>query len=89
MFPQKGPPDPHAKQTENREDKEVACFVCETDLTDRKGKGKDRGKEGKEKKNKGEKEALRPGLVEISSDGTGFAGGGTNMARREGVAFQC
>lgn len=61
----------------------VRCYVCQADVTQRK-KAKKEGKEGKE-----EKEKIRPGLVEISSEGTGFAGGGKNMVKRKGVAFQC
>ena len=66
---------------------DVRCYVCEENLSGRKrGKGED----GKgHKQGKDEKDRLRPGLVEISSEGTGFAGGGKNMAKREGVAFQC
>ena len=64
----------------------MRCFVCETSLTDnsRGKKHKDKPK-GEEK----EKDRLKPGLVEIAAEGTGFAGGGKNMAKREGVAFQC
>jgi len=71
--------DPHR---EGEGEEGVRCFVCEMDLT---GDSKKVGKKGKEN---GEKE-VKPGLVEIRSEGTGFAGGGTNMATREGVAFQC
>lgn len=78
------PPDPHAP---DKGEESVQCYVCETDLTGRGGKRKEeKERNGKEK---GEKEALKPGLVEIRSEGTGFAGGGKNMATREGVAFQC
>lgn len=74
----KGEPDPHGK---GEGEEGVRCFVCEADLMGGRGE-----KDGKEK---GDKARVKPGLVEIRSEGTGFAGGGTNMATREGVAFQC
>lgn len=68
--------DPHAKEKHGQ----VLCYVCETDVTERKPKA------GKEK---GGKDKIGRGLVEISCEGTGFAGGGASMAKKEGVAFQC
>jgi nitric oxide synthase-interacting protein len=57
----------------------LVCYVCETDLTGHKsGKKKDK-----------EKNKPKPGLVELSTQGTGFAGGGKSVVGKEGVAFQC
>ena len=69
------------------EDVNMRCYVCELDLSaSRDGK---KGKKGDGGDSKEKKAALKLGLVEISAEGTGFAGGGGNMARKEGVAFQC
>ena len=73
-------PNPHSTDpSESERLGRIFCYVCETDLTGKKG-----SKEGKK-----DKEKIRPGLVEISSEGTGFAGGGKNMASKSGTAFQC
>ncbi|GLI78779.1 hypothetical protein PoHVEF18_007100 [Penicillium ochrochloron] len=62
----------------------VLCYVCETDITPN---GDVTGPKKKSKKK--EKDVIQPGLVAISSEGTGFAGGGGNVATKTGVAFQC
>lgn len=68
---------------EHEGDGTARCYVCQEDVTPgRKAKRKD--KDGKEKESKVDR-----GLVELASDGTGFAGGGKNMVKKEGVAFQC
>lgn len=58
--------------------------MCEADLN-----GKAASKNDKELSKGASKEIVKSGLVQINSEGTGFAGGGKNMAKREGVAFQC
>ena len=52
----------------------VVCYVCQEDITTPDGL---KVKEGRGR-----------GLTELKSDGTGFAGGGTNMVKKSGVAFQ-
>ncbi|KAJ6016191.1 hypothetical protein N7540_010782 [Penicillium herquei] len=79
-------PDPHASKEEQEAHSRILCYVCETDLTEKSTPEK--GENGK-KKSKKDKDAIKPGLVEISSEGTGFAGGGGNVATKSGVAFQC
>ncbi|PYH95804.1 hypothetical protein BO71DRAFT_350720 [Aspergillus ellipticus CBS 707.79] len=81
-------PDPHATKEEQELTAalhgRILCYVCEADVTPTASK---EGKDGKKKKK--DKEGIRPGLVEVSSEGTGFAGRGGNVATKVGVAFQC
>ena len=89
MKPQSLPPDPHAPSTKSDPagEEPVLCYVCETNLSKsghRKDKNGDKHSKGRE-----DKGTLEPGLVELSTEGTGFAGGGKNMVDKDGVAFQC
>ncbi|KAF1942869.1 hypothetical protein EJ02DRAFT_158117 [Clathrospora elynae] len=68
---------------EGPEPETVHCYLCDADLT-----SVPEGKESKKKKNKDKEQPPKPGLVEIRSEGTGFASGGKAMVKREGVAFQ-
>lgn len=72
--------DPHAPADESER---VRCYVCEADLTEKKSDA------GGEKGKKKDKEKIRPGLVELRSEGTGFSAGGANQVQKSGVAFQC
>lgn len=78
-------PDPHASKEEQEHTAalhgRILCYVCETDVSPHDPAS------GKKKKK--DKEGIRPGLVEISAEGTGFSGRGGNIATKKGVAFQC
>jgi nitric oxide synthase-interacting protein len=63
----------------------VHCYVCDADLTAAEPKQVE--KEGKKRK-KDKETGPKPGLVELKTEGTGFAGGGKNMVKKEGTAFQ-
>ncbi|KAI9670062.1 MAG: hypothetical protein M1817_004542 [Caeruleum heppii] len=58
----------------------LTCYVCSTPLSTA---AKETNPTGSKKASWG------PGLLELSSEGTGFAGGGKNTVKREGVVFQC
>ncbi|KAF2278019.1 uncharacterized protein EI97DRAFT_432107 [Westerdykella ornata] len=62
----------------------IHCYVCDADLSPGP---ESKEKEGKKHK-KGDDRAPKPGLVDIRTEGTGFAGGGKNVVKKEGVAFQ-
>ncbi|KAI1862534.1 hypothetical protein JX265_009248 [Neoarthrinium moseri] len=76
--------DPHAEDEADPE--ALRCYVCDADLADKPPAG---GKGEKAKKKDKEKDKIRPGLVEISSEGTGFSAGGASQVKKVGVAFQC
>ena len=83
MSSDSGPPDPHASPTKQQKGESIACFVCDTDLS-----GKRKESQGSKDGPKSQK-TIESGLVELKSEGTGFALGGSNMAQKQGVAFQC
>lgn len=76
--------DPHAPDAGGEE---LRCYVCEAGLCEGGREGEQ--KSGRGDRDKKDKDKSKPGLVELRSEGTGFAGGGKNLVRREGVAFQC
>ena len=87
MVPDTRPPDPHTNSERHGEgSNKFVCYICSTDLT-AKSEGAD--KDEKRKSKKGERAEVKPGLVELRCDGTGFAGGGDNMVQKQGTAFQC
>ncbi|KAI1659617.1 ENOS interacting protein [Daldinia decipiens] len=82
MRPSRHHHDPHASAGDAAS---LRCYVCEADLTDQKGSNDGGGEKSKKK----DKERIRPGLVELRSEGTGFSAGGVNQVQKSGVAFQC
>ena len=83
MSSDSGPPDPHASPTKQEGGERIVCFVCNTDLSGQ-GNGSQVPKDGPKSH-----KTIESGLVELKSEGTGFAHGGSNMAQKQGVAFQC
>ena len=78
---------PEKSAHEKQQDDTVRCYVCQEDITPGRALKRKKDVSGggeKEKETKADR-----GLVELSSEGTGFAGGGTNMVKKSGVAFQC
>lgn len=73
-----GKPDPHNPAADMNV---VRCYVCDEDVSERKGK---KGKEHDKGKDK-----IQSGLVDLRTEGTGFSAGGVNTVQRSGVAFQC
>ena len=73
---------PEASAHDSQQDTTVRCYVCSEDVTPGRRLKRKNGAEGKERK------GVR-GLVELSTEGTGFAGAGSNMVTKKGVAFQC
>lgn len=88
-----GVTDPHAAHTHSSEaETPLRCYVCEADLTDRPPPKSDNNADKKKKREmeKKEKEKIRPGLVELRSEGTGFSAAGSNEVKKSGVSsFQC
>ncbi|KAF8537232.1 hypothetical protein BDD12DRAFT_745836 [Trichophaea hybrida] len=61
----------------HHQNKPVRCYVCNADLSDYESPPNN-------------KNIVRPGLVVIQSDGTGFSAGGGNVTtEKQGIAFQC
>lgn len=91
------PSSSSGEESASKQRQEIRCYVCEADLSGAVGgvgetDKKDSMEHGRDKKAKSKSRASRASagrLLEISCEGTGFAGGGANMAKRDGVAFQC
>lgn len=73
--------DPHADPDDVGSPESVRCYTCDADVTERPENSK-----SSEKK---DKERIRPGIVELKSDGTGYSARGTNEVKKSGTAFQC
>ena len=74
----------HSDSRSQDQEARIACYICETELVIQA-----HGKRVMGDTHRQAKEWLTPRLVEIKSEGTGFASGGTNLASKEGIVFQC
>ncbi|KAI1125194.1 hypothetical protein F5Y10DRAFT_268339 [Nemania abortiva] len=73
--------DPHTTEPDA-----LRCYVCDTDLGDHGGRSHEESQKGKKK----DKDRIRPGLVELRSEGTGYSASGANQVRKDTIAaFQC
>lgn len=75
---------PEKSAHEHEHDATVRCYVCQEDVTPGRKTRRKKDSETGEKDSKVER-----GLVELASDGTGFAGGGKSEVKKLGIAFQC
>jgi len=76
----------HAWDDSAKEGLTLSCYVCSEDVSSRSSTKTEKKKKLKKGAEEEEKER---GMFDIACEGTGFAGGGTNYVKREGVAFQC
>lgn len=75
---------PEKSSHDNQHDDSVRCYICQEDVTPGRKTNRSKKDGKKEKESKVER-----GLVELASDGTGFAGGGKSEVKKLGIAFQC
>ncbi|KAK3368063.1 hypothetical protein B0H63DRAFT_441203 [Podospora didyma] len=80
--------DPHAPLPDS-DPEAIRCYVCDADLTERKDNNPKNKKDGGGGGSKAEKERIKPGLVELHHEGTGFSANGANKVKKVGVSFQC
>ncbi|KAI0393640.1 ENOS interacting protein [Xylariaceae sp. FL0594] len=69
--------DPHATEPDR-----LQCYICDADLTGRSIGKEGNGQRGQKKK---DKDMIKPGLVELRSEGTGYSAGGANEVRKIGT----
>ncbi|KAK1756050.1 zinc finger containing protein [Echria macrotheca] len=68
------PSDHHDPHAPEVDPNSIRCYVCEADLTEKSKEGKDK---------------IKPGLVELRREGTGFSAGGANEVKKDQINFRC
>ncbi|KAL2122973.1 hypothetical protein VTJ04DRAFT_3428 [Mycothermus thermophilus] len=87
---------PSSKKNGGGGGESIRCYVCDANLTETadpetessSSKKKKEGHHHHRHKEK-DKERIRPGLVELRREGTGFSAGGVSEVKKEGVGFRC